>query len=77
MYILKVYPIHYPLRENKNVKKRPSGKINGTKNALFFLLQPLTHHGFTSKLKFCLPKTVCGIFRFRFRFGFIKVYIFI
>ena len=29
------------------------------------------------KRKFCLSKTVCGIFYFRFRFVFIKVYIFV
>ena len=29
------------------------------------------------KRKFRLSKTVCGIFHFRFRFVFIKVYIFV
>ena len=67
------------------LKKFPSDKINGTKNALFFLSQDPTHHSFTFNLRFlyelkykvCLSKTVCGIFHFRFRFVFIKVYIFL
>ena len=58
---------------------------NGTKNALFFLSRAQTHHSFTFHLQFlyelkhkvCLSKTVCGIFYFRFRFGSIKVYIFV
>ena len=63
-------------------KKIPSDKINGTKNALFFPRAP-THHSFTFNLQFsyehkvCLSKTVCEIFHFRFRFVFIKVYIFV
>ena len=56
------------------LKKFPSDKINGTKNAPFFLSQT-----FTFKLRFLyemkhnirLSKT------FRFRFVFIKVYIFV
>ena len=32
-------------------KKFPSDKINVTKNALFFLLQALTHHSFTFNLQ--------------------------
>ena len=67
------------------LKKFPSDKINGTKNALFFLSRAPTHHSFTFNLRFlyelkhkvCLSKTVCGIFHFRFRFVFIKVYIFV
>ena len=62
-----------------------SEKINGTKNTLFILLQAPTHHSFTFNLRFLyelkhkirLSKTVCGIFHFRFRFVFIKVYIFV
>ena len=50
------------------LKKLPSDKINGTKNALFFLLRALTHHSFTFNLKFLyelkhkalLSKTVVG-----------------
>ena len=34
------------------LKKIPSDKINGTKNALFFLLQTPTHHSFTFNLQF-------------------------
>ena len=63
----------------------PSDKINGTKNALFFLLRAPTHLSFTFNMRFLyelkykvrLSKTVCGIFHFRFRFVFIKVYIFV
>ena len=67
------------------LKKCPLEKINGTKNALFFLLRAPTHHSFTFNLQFLyelehkvrLSKTVCGIFHFRFCFIFIKVYIFV
>ena len=63
------------------LKKIPLDKINGTKNALFFLSRASTHHPFTFNWRFlnelkhkvCLSKTVCGIFHFRFRSGFIKV----
>ena len=51
----------------------------------FFLSRAPTHHSFTFNLRFLyelkhkvrLSKTVCGIFHFRFRFVFIKVYIFV
>ena len=67
------------------LKKLPSDKINDTKNALFFLSRTPTHHSFTFDLRFLyelkhkvrLSKTMCGIFNFRFRFVFIKVYIFV
>ena len=67
------------------LKKIPSDKINGTKNALFFLSRAPTHHSFTFNLRFLhelkrkvhFSKTVCGTFHFRFRFVFIKVYIFV
>ena len=68
------------------LKKFPSDKINGTKNALFFLSRAPTHHSFTFNLRFLyelkhkvrFSKTVsCEIFHFRFRFVFIKVYIFV
>ena len=57
-------------------------KTNGTKNALFFLSRAPTHHSFTFNLRFLyemkykvrLSKSFCGIFHFRFRFFFIKVY---
>ena len=60
-------------------KKFPSDKINGTKNSLFFLSRAPTHHSLTFNLRFLyelkhkvrLSKTV------RFRFVFIKVYIFV
>ena len=60
------------------LKKFHSDKINGTKNAP-------AHHSFTLnlgflyklKLKVYLSKTACGIFHCRFRFVFIKVYIFV
>ena len=45
------------------LKKYPSDKINGTKNALFFLLEAPTDHSFTVH-KVCLSKIVCGIFNF-------------
>ena len=67
------------------LKKRPSDKISGAKNALFFLSRAPTHHNFTFNLRFFyelkhrvgLSETVFGIFRFRFDFVFIKVYIFV
>ena len=67
------------------LKKIPSDKINGTKNALFFLSRAPTHHSFTFNLRFLyelkhkvrLSKTVCGIFHFRFHPVFIKVYVFV
>ena len=52
------------------LKKFPSDKINGTKNALFFFLSPApTHHSFTFNLQLLyelkrkarFSKTVCGI----------------
>ena len=63
------------------LKKFPSDKIKGTKNALFFLSLALTHHNFAHNLRFLyelkhkvrLSKTVHGIFLFQFRFVFIKV----
>ena len=79
--------IQYTLHWDKTqmLKKFPSDKINGTKNALFSLLRAPSHHSFTFNLRFLhelkhkvyLPKTVCGIFHFWFRFVFNKVYIFV
>ena len=79
--------IQYTIHWNKTqmLKRFPSDKINGTKNALFFLSRAPTHHSFTFNLWFLyelkhkvrLSKTMCGIFHFRFRFVFIKVYIFV
>ena len=65
------------------LKKFPSDKTKGTKNALFFLSWAPTHPGFTLRFwyelnhKVRLSKTVCGTFHIRFRFIFIKVYIFV
>ena len=67
------------------LKKIPSDKINGAKNSLFFLSRAPTHHSFTFNAQFIyelkhkdrLYKTLSGIFHFRFRFVFIKVYIFV
>ena len=60
-----------------------SEKVKNTKNALFFLSQAPTLHRFTFNSRFLyelkhkvwLSKAECGIFHFRFRFVFIKVYI--
>ena len=54
------------------LKKIPLDKINGTKNAFFFLSRAPTHHSFAFDLRFLyelkhkvrLSKTVCGIFDF-------------
>ena len=51
----------------------------------FFLSRARTHRSFTFNLRFLyelkhkvrLSKAGCGIFHFRLRFGFIKVYIFV
>ena len=67
------------------LKKLPVDKINGTKDPLFSLSRAPTHHGFTFSLRFLyemkdkvhLSKTMCEIFHFRFRFVFIKFYIFV
>ena len=66
------------------LKKFPSDKISGTKNA-FFLSRAPTHHRFTFNLRFLyelkhkvlLSKTVCGIFHFQFHFVLTKVFIFV
>ena len=63
------------------LKQFPSDKINGTKNAHFFLSPAPTYHNLTFNMRFLcelkhkvrLSKTGCGIFHFRFRFVFIKV----
>ena len=67
------------------LKKSPSDNVNGTKNALLFLLGAPPHHSFIFNLGFlyqlrhkvCLSKTVCEIFHFRFHLVFIKVYLFV
>ena len=73
------YTIHWA--ESQMLKKFLLDKINGTKNALFFLWRAPTHHSFTFNLLFLcelkhkvrLSKTVCGILHFWFHFVFIKV----
>ena len=79
--------IQYTIHWNKTqiLKTFPSDKINGTKNVLFFISWAPTHHSFTFNLwflyelkhKVCLVVFVCGIFHFRFRFVFVKVYDFL
>ena len=79
--------LQYTIRWDKTqiLKKFPSDKINSTKNALVFLSRAPTLRSFTFNLrflnelkhKFRLSESVCGIFHFRFRFVFIKVYIFV
>ena len=68
------------------LEKFPSDKGNVTKNALFFSFVSSNssqfYFGFTILIqseahKFHLSKTVRGIFHFRFRLIFIKVYIFV
>ena len=64
------------------LKKFPSDKIHVTKNALFFLSRPSTHHSFTFILQFLyelkhmvhLSKIVCWIFYFRFRSFLLKFF---
>ena len=66
------------------LKKFPSDKLNGTKNAPFFIPRDPTHHSFTFNLRFLcemkhkvhLFKTVREMFHFRFCFVFIKIYTF-
>ena len=77
--------LYIEIKHKCKKKKIPSYKINGTKNALFFLSRAPTHHSFTFNLRFLyelkhksrLYKTVCEIFDFRFRFVFIRIYIFV
>ena len=85
VYILKVYSIHHRSRQNTNVKKFTSAKKKCSKKSPPFSFVSSTHHSFTFISRFLyelehkvpLSKTVSGIFHFRFRFGFIKVYIFL
>ena len=53
------------------LKKLSSDKINGTKNALFFLSRAPTHHSFNFDLRF-LYELKRGIFNFRFRSVLLK-----
>ena len=60
-----------------------SNKINGTKNALFFLSRAPTHHSFTlicdswAEAQGLSLKNWVGFSIFEFRFVFIKVYVFV
>ena len=77
------YTIHWD--KTQMLKRFSLEKINGIKNAPFFLSRALTHNSFTFNLrvlyelkhKVCLSKTVCGFFHFWFRFAFINVYVFV
>ena len=56
-----------------NIKKISFAQNDGTKNALFFLPQALTHLSFTFNFQCYMSwgtETVCGIFQFRFRLTF-------
>ena len=53
------------------LRKFPLEKINGIKNAPFFLSRAPTRQRIFFNLQF--SKAVCGISHFRFRFIFIKV----
>ena len=84
MYILKVYSIHYTLKQNTNPKKNPCGQNRRYKKCPIYFFELQTHHSFTINLRFLyelkdkvLSKTVYGIFHFGFRFVFVKVYIFV
>ena len=71
-------------RKNTNFKKISFGQNKRYKKFPFFLWRTPAQHSFTCNLRFLyelkhkvrLSKTVCGIFHFRFRLLFIKVYIF-
>ena len=60
------------IEKKQMLKKFPVDKINGTRNALFFLRQAPTHHSFAFDLRFLndlkykvrISKTVCAIFHF-------------
>ena len=73
MHILKVWTI-------QKLTKFPSDKINGTKNALFFISQAPTDYSFLLVcdsymiLKVRLSKNFCGILISSFVFLFIKMH---
>ena len=66
-------------------KKSSFRQIKDTKNAIFFLSRATIHRSFLFNLRFlhelkckiCLSKSVSGIFHFRIRLAFIKVYVFV
>ena len=54
MYILKVYSIHYTYSDKTQMlKKFPSDKLNGRKNALFFLSRAPANDSFS--FQFAIP----------------------
>ena len=67
--------------KDKRLKTFSSDKTNGTKNFFFSFANP--NFAFNLRLlhklkhNVCLPRTACGIFHFRLRFAFVKVYIFV
>ena len=71
------YTIHWD--KTQMLKKFPSDKINGTKNALFFLSRAPTHHSFTFNLRFLyelkhkvrLSKTIFDSVSFLLKFIFL------
>ena len=78
MCILKVY-----IEIIQILKTFPSYKTDGSKNALFFLSRA---HSFIFNFRFLYELkhkvrlsrlSLCGIFRFGFRFVFIKIHIFV
>ena len=88
MHILKVCTSRNSIHRDKAhmLKNFPSDKINDTKNTLSFFFRELqlitvlllicdSYMSWSTKVR--PSKTVCGIFRFSFRFVFIKVYIFV
>ena len=75
------HTIHWD--KTQMLKTFPSEKINGTQTAFFFFyeLQLITVlflicNSYMSWSTRFVSKSVCGIFHFRFRFVFIKAYIF-
>ena len=77
------YTIHWD--KSQTLKNFPSDKINGTKLPSFFLcklrlitvLLLICDSYMSWSTKFVSLKLKCGIFHFRFRFVFIKVYTFV
>ena len=67
------------------LKKICSDEIKVKKNVLFFLSRAPAHHSFSFNSQFLyelklmvhLSKTGCGIFHFRVRLIFIKIYVFV
>ena len=77
------YTMHWG--KTQMLKKFPSDKRNDKRNLLLFLSRAQTHHSCTFitqslyelKHKVRRSKSVSGIFYFKFRFIFIKAYIFV